>query len=527
MRGWPRRVPPPPRNCGGAEAYADSVATYLGLSVSRQANRLSNLTFWDSGRATVQQVFARHALQMVWDFCEANPFSDSSGSFWGQIGYITKVIGAAPTSKTSSTIIQQDAAENVPLVQGAVAATDPPYYDNIGYADLSDFFYVWLRRTLRDVHPDLFQTLLTPKARELVATPHRFGGDRNEARAFFETGLGRATANMCAGQAGGYPMTLFYAYKQAETEADDRGNGTTASTGWETMLSGLLESGFAITGTWPVRSELTTALKKNTNALASSIVLACRPRPADAPTVRRRDFAAALKGELPAAIRRLQAENIAPVDLAQAAIGPGMAVFSRYARVLEANGAAMGVRDALGEINRVLDETLAEAEGDLDADTRFCVTWFAQYGTNERPYGEAEVLFTATNTSSAGLERAGVIRSGGGRVRLKRRDELAADWHPAQDNRITDWECAQHLVRTMTTGGGAVEAARLAAAMEPARAARAHALAYRLYTVAERRGWSEEALAYNIFITSWPQIQTEMARLSDDGAQGELALEQE
>ena len=323
-------------------------------------------------------------------------------------------------------------------------------------------------------------------------------------------------------------MAVFYAYKQAETKADDGGNGATASTGWETMLSGIVNSGFAITGTWPVRTEsMGRILAKDTNALASSIVLACRPRADDAPAATRRDFAAALRRELPAAIRRLQAENVAPVDLAQAAIGPGMAVFSRYARVLEADGRPMKVRAALAEINRTLDETLAEAEGDMDADTRFCVAWFEQYGAAERAYGEAEVLLTAKNTSFKGLEEAGVITGGGGRVRLVRREELEPDWNPARDRRLVDWECAQHLVRAMTaeTGGGVTEAARLAHAMGPGRAENARALAYRLYTVSERKGWTEEALACNILVTSWPQIKDAAAALAAGGpAQAEMGV---
>ena len=461
---------------------------------------------------------------MVWDYAESNPFSDSGGSFITALDKEAMVVGASPMLVTKGSSIQQDVAVDICITGAPVITTDPPYYDNIGYADLSDFFYVWLRRSLGRIHPDLFRTLLTPKAAELVATPYRFGGDRNEARQFFETGLGKAVAHMRAAQAPDYPMALFYAYKQVETETGGSGNRTTTSTGWETMLSGIITNGFTITGTWPIRTESTgRILAKDTNALASSIVLACRPRADDAPSATRRDFAAALRRELPDAIRRLQAENIAPVDLAQAAIGPGMAVFSRYARVLEADGAPMKARAALAEINRVLDETLAEAEGDMDADTRFCVAWFEQYGAAERPYGEAEVLFTAKNTSFKGLEEAGVIAGGGGKVRLKRREELDPGWGPARDDRLVDWECAQHLVRAMTaeTGGGVAEAARLAHAMGPGRAENARALAYRLYTVSERKGWTEEALACNILVTSWPQIQ---AGAAGGPAQAELGV---
>ena len=514
----------------GAQAYADAVATYSGLGIGRASDYWSSNATWVNGGEFIRNTFARQAIPMVWDFAESNPFSSASGN-WADtaIGWITKAVETLPDGRNSgATSTQKNASEGAELLANTTVATDPPYYDNIGYADLSDFFYVWLRRSLGPIHPDLFKTLLTPKSAELVATPYRFGGDREEARQFFETGLGQATAHMHAAQAPDYPMTLFYAYKQAESRSDGGGNGTSASKGWETMLSGLVSNGFAITGTWPLRTERgARSIAMNTNALASSIVLACRPRPEDAPMTTRRDFTAALRRELPAAIQRLQAENIAPVDLAQAAIGPGMAVFSRYARVLEADGKPMPVRAALIEINRVLDETLAETEGQMDADTRFCVAWFEQYGTAERAYGEAEVLSTAKNTSFKGLEKTGVLTGGGGKVRLVRRDGLDPTWDPATDDRIADWKCVQHLVRAMTaeTGGGVAEAARLAAAMGPARAEKARALAYRLYTVSERRGWSGEALACNMLITSWPQIRTEMARLAAPGpAQSELTL---
>ena len=325
---------------------------------------------------------------------------------------------------------------------------------------------------------------------------------------------------MRTAQAPDYPMTMFYAYKQAETKTEGDRSGATASTGWETMLSGIVEGGFTITGTWPIRSELSNRpVARNANALASSILLACRPRAEDAPLAARRDFTIALRHELPPAIKRLQAENIAPVDLAQAAIGPGMAVFSRNARVLEASGKPVPVRDALAEINRVLDRTLAEAEGDLDPETRFCVAWFEQYGTAERPYGEAEVLFTAKNTSFDSLKKAGVVAGRDGRVRLKRRDELAPDWNPARDRRIVDWECAQHLVRALTaeTGGGIAEAARLVHGMGLERAEKARALAYRLYTLSERKGWSNEALACNILAISWPHIRLAAAERAAGG----------
>ena len=518
---------PLPDDGQSAQAYADAVATYLAFALDKLADRGSSLCTWFTERDSTRNTLARQALPMTWDFAEVNPLLAGTGSFLGASVWTAESLEGSSRSTLPGSVRQRDAGESSPCDSDAVYASDPPYYDNIAYADLSDFFYVWLRRTLGSIHPKLFKTLLTPKTGELVVAPYRFGGDRGQARRFFEAGLGRATAQMRSGQSSDYPMTMFYAYKQAETQTDATGNGSTASTGWETMLTGLVSNGFAITGTWPVRSELSNRMvASRANALASSIVLACRPRTDDASVATRRDFVGALKGELPAAIRRLQTENIAPVDLAQAAIGPGMAVFSRYSQVLEADGGAMPVRQALVEINRVLDETLAEAEGDLDADTRFCVAWFEQYGTSERAYGEAEVLFTAKNTSFAGLEKAGVLVGGGGKVRLKQREELEPHWEPATDDRIADWECVQHLVRAMTaeSGGGVAEAARLAAAMGSNRVENARAVAYRLYTVSERKGWTGEALAYNILVTSWPQIQAEIARQGSAPEQSQFDL---
>ena len=509
----------------GAQAYADALGTYLGFALSKATTRNCTLAIWEPGMNRLAGAFGRQAVPMQWSFAETNPFAGAGGDFAGTATSVSEVIDALLCSVPGSAR-QADAALGVSDAVRPVVSTDPPYYDNIGYADLSDFFYVWLRRSLSSIHPELFKTLLTPKASELIATPYRFDGNREKARRFFETGLGQAITNIRAAQAPDYPMTIFYAYKQAETRSDGNGSGTTSSTGWETMLAGIVKSGFSITGTWPVRSEATSALKKNVNALASSIVIACRPRMADALIVTRRDFTVALKRELPSAIRKLQNENIAPVDLAQAAIGPGMAVFSRYAGVLGADGAAMPVRQALIDINRVLDETLAEAEGELDEDSQFCVAWFEQYGTSERAYGEAEVLFTAKNTSFAGLEKAGVLVGGGGKVRLKQRDELDPVWDPATDDRIVDWECVQHLVRAMTaeTGGGVAEAAGLAAAMGSTRAENARGLAYRLYTVSERKGWTGEALVYNILVTSWPHIQAEIARQGSAPEQSQFDL---
>ena len=451
---------------------------------------------------------------MVWDFAEGNPIGHSSGAWEVFVSGIASAFTRCferVNGESRGSVVQADAGIQ-DLSTDKIVSTDPPYYDNVGYADLSDFFYVWLRRALRPAFPDLFTTLAVPKAEELVATPYRHGG-KEVAERFFLDGMKEAIGRLAERAHPIFPITIYYAFKQSEI----KGDGSTISTGWETFLDAVIRSGFAITGTWPMRTENASRLRgMSSNALASSIVLVCRRRSPDTPLTSRRDFLAALRSELPPALVDLQKSNIAPVDLAQAAIGPGMAIYTRYARVLEADGSPMPVRSALVEINRMLDETLARQEGDLDPDTRFCVAWYEQYGVGERAYGEAEVLFSAKNTSFEGLQRAGVIVGGKGKVRLRRRDELDPDWDPETDRRITDWEGAQHLTCSLTAerGGGVAEAARLVLGMGTERAEKARALAYRLYSLAERKRWADEAHAYNILVTSWPQIQTEAARLA-------------
>ena len=386
-------------------------------------------------------------------------------------------------------------------------STDPPYYDNIGYADLSDFFYVWLRRYLKAVFPDLFATLAVPKTEELVATPYRHGG-KEEAETFFLDGMKKAINHLAEQSHAAFPVTIYYAFKQSETTGD----GGTASTGWEVFLAAVIEAGFSITGTWPIRTELASRLTGiSTNALASSIVLVCRKRPADAALATRRQFVATLKAELPGALAHLQSGNIAPVDLAQAAIGPGMAVYTRYARVLDASGKPVSVREALALINRTLDETLAEQEGDFDTDSRWALAWFEQHGFEEGGYGAAETLSKAKNTSVGGLVQAGVLASKAGRVRLLKPEELPADWDPATDPRLTAWETVHQLVRALETGGETAAAGlvrRLGGVAETARE-----LAYRLYAVAERRSRAAEALSYNALVRSWPEVARLAQRL--------------
>ena len=507
----------------GAAAYAEAVSVYLAFAVDRVVDRHTSISTWDSSPSKLQlrNTFARQAIPMTWDFGEGNPFCMSSGTWLPSVEWVAKSVSTLPPWPHGEA--RQAEASTQGLSLDRVISTDPPYYDNIGYADLSDFFYVWLRCSLKPVFPELLATLVVPKTEELVATPYRHGG-RAAAETFFLDGMTAAMRRLAQQAHPGFPVTIYYAFKQSER----KGNAGISSTGWETFLDAVIGSGFAISGTWPMRTELgNRMIGRGTNALASSIVLVCRQRTADGEVASRRQFLGALRSELPGALADLQTSNIAPVDLAQAAIGPGMAVFTRYDQVLEADGSPMSVRSALGEINRMLDEMLARQEGDLDADTRFCVAWYEQYGMAERAYGEAEVLFNAKNTSFEGLRSAGVIAGGKGKVRIRGREELDLEWDPASDRRVSDWEGAQQLTRALTAeqGGGVAEAARLVLAMGGERAERARALAYRLYALADRKKWADEAYAYNVLVTSWPQIQAEAARLGAGArAQGDLAL---
>jgi len=396
-------------------------------------------------------------------------------------------------------VVQAD-AQSQRISDGSVVSTDPPYYDNIGYADLSDFFYVWLRRSLRPVFPDLFATLAVPKAEELVATPYRHGS-KEKAEQFFLDGMTQAMHRLASQAHPAYPVTIYYAFKQSETETVEG----TSSTGWETFLDAVIRAGFAITGTWPMRTELgNRMIGSGTNALASSIILVCRPRPPEAPTATRREFVSALKAELPPALAELQKANIAPVDLAQAAIGPGMAVYTRYAKVLDAEGRPVSVREALALINATLDEALAEQEGDFDADSRWALAWFEQHGFAEGEYGVAETLSKAKNTSVTGMVEAGIVASARGKVRLLRPEELPADWDPALDARLTAWETVHQLIRALEAGGEAAAASLVAKLGAKAEVARE--LAYRLYTLSERKKRAAEALSYNALVQSWPEI---------------------
>jgi putative DNA methylase len=511
----------------GNESYANAIATYLGFAIGKSADYWTALASWqpDAKNLRVGHLFTRQAVAMCWDFGESNPLGETTANFPDTVGYISRVVERLPAN--GSAMVQQLNAEALTTNPLGVFSTDPPYYDNVPYADLSDFFYVWLRRCLQTVYPQLLGTVLVPKAEELIAEPFRHGG-KERARLFFEHGMGRVFERMRAACDPRFPTTIYYAFKQAEDDGDSDDDveklaDSRASTGWETFLQGLADAGWQIDGTWPMRTELGNRMRSMaSNALASSIVLVCRVRQEDAIVASRRDFLAAMKRELPEALRNLQKGNIAPVDLAQAAIGPGMAVFSRYARVLEADGSPMSVRTALSLINQSLDEVLAEQEGEFDADTRWALAWFDQNGFNEGAYGVAETLCTAKNTSVAGMVEAGILAAKGGKVRLLKKEELDADWNPATDERLTVWEATHHLIRSLDSGE-AVAAALLKQLGAMAEVARD--LSYRLYTVCERRKWSQEAIGYNALVLSWPDLKRQADEQKDLGpAQGEMQL---
>ena len=481
-----------------ATAYAEGVGVYLALAVSKETVFLVTQARWRPGDGKSAPAFGRQALPMVWDYADLNPFAGAGGDFLGVIDGTEKTLRNLPPPvngyATQANATSQEVSHN------KLVSTDPPYYDNIGYADLSDFFYVWLRRSLEAVFPDLFATLVVPKAEELVATPYRHGG-KEEAERFFLNGMTLAMQRLAGQSHPGSPATIYYAFKQSETRNDIG----TASTGWETFLDAVIRAGFSVSGTWPVRTENTTRLVgMATNALASSIVLVCRPLAADAPTATRREFRDALKSGLPEALRKMQQGNIAPVDLAQAAIGPGMAIYTRYARVLDAGGKAVSVREALALINETLDEVLAEQEGDFDADTRWALVWFEQSGFGEGEYGVAETLSTAKNTSVAGMVEAGILTSGSGKVRLLAPAELPQDWDPEADSRRTVWETTHHLVRVHSQGGDTAAADIMANIGADAETARD--LAYRLYRICDLRKRPQEALGYNALVRSWGEI---------------------
>lgn len=479
--------------------YVDCLCTFISLALGKYTNKCSSFSRWQKSGSNVVGVFSRQALSMMWDYAETNPFSTAPSGWMKQVEWVASAVENLPPNTNTGEVYQANAVtihDNNPVI----VVTDPPYYDNIGYADLSDFFYVWHRPLLHKIYPELFAGILTPKEEEMVASPRFLNSGKR-----FEKLIGDALQSIRKHTTKEFPSCIFYAYKQEEENRGGR-----ASTGWETMLSAIVSTGFQIVGTWPIRTELQRRLRsQDSNALSTSVVLVCRLRPDDASVTTRRQFVEALRLELPIALTQMQLSNVAPVDLAQSAIGPGMAIFTRYSQVLDTSGNTMSVREALTLINQTMDEVLAEQEGDFDADTRWALSWFTQFGFGEKVFGDAETLAKAKNTSVSGMVEAGILESGAGKVRLLRPIELPGDWDPKKDKRFTIWEATHHMVRVLDQGEEAA-ADMMANIGSTAKAARE--LAYHLYHTCEQKNYSREAQDYNTLVQSWPEI----SRLAKD-----------
>lgn len=505
----------------GARAYGEAIAVYLAFALSKVIDANSALVSWRNTVEATRNTFARQAIPMVWDFTEANLFSNSCGN-WTDTGVI-RIFDALSQLRFVGkvNIAQHDATQSqINDTTQKIISTDPPYYDAVPYADLSDFFYTWLRLTLKSINPDICNTVLTPKSQEMVADPFRHGS-RKDANVFFEQGLTKVFTRANRLQTPDYPLTVYYALKQSEKDEDQ-----VSSTGWETILEGLIKSKFCIAGTWPLRTEKTGRMRSiDSNALASSIVLVCRPRATDAPKATRRQFLTELRRDLPNALKTLQQANIAPVDLAQASIGPGMEIYSKYAAILEADGTPLPIRTALQLINQTLDEFQSEQEGELDTDTRWAIAWYEQFQFGPGDYGIAETLSKAKNTSIQGLVSAGILQAKAGKVQLLKRSELPDNWNPTTDDRIPDWEATQHLIHALDQHGE-VGAAELLMKLRD-RAENYRDLAYRLYMLCDRKGWTQDAIAYNSLILSWPEMNrlvSQYASSQDQGQSTQTAL---
>jgi len=503
---------------GASHDYAKAICTYLGMAISRSADYWSTLTTW-MPRGTVGHVFASHVIPMTWDFPEANPFSDFHCSWVTNVDWIAKVVERTYPDIPPGVVNQAD-ARNADFHE-KVISTDPPYYDNVPYADISDYFYVWQRRALKSFYPEIYGSIQTPKTDELVADVQRWG---DEANTYFMNGMTDVMSRIARESSPYFPTTIYYAFKQSETN-----DIQTASRGWEAFLEAVISSGLQITGTWPIRTERGARSRaRDSNALASSIVLVCRRRKYNVPSISRRDFQRRLREEMPEALEAMiggseGASPIAPVDLAQAAIGPGMAIFSQYEAVLNQDGSRMTVHDALILINRAITEYLSPDSGSFDNDTQFCSAWFEQYGWSKGPFGEADVLARAKGTSVDGVVEAGVLESGGGKVRLLNWKEYPADWDPARDDRTPVWEALHHMIRRLNEDGESAAGELLARMPEKGEPLRQ--LAYHLYTLCERAGWAEDARAYNELIGAWHAIVTASHEVGHRGSQTELGLD--
>ncbi len=513
--GWEDDKVPLNKGGAGALAYSQAISVYLAFLIDKLADYHSTICLWNVSRDGICHTFTRQSISMSWNFTEGNPLSNSSGSTDSLLEYIYKCLLNIATDICSEA--KQQNAQSDCCLRQIMISTDPPYYDNIGYADLADYFYVWLRQSLRSVYPELFRTTLAPKVEELISASYRHENNENKAKEFFEDGMLQACRQLYQYASDKLPVTIYYAYKQSETK-EQVGQKVTSSSGWETMLSAIIKAGFAITGTWPISTELKSRPRGlESNALTSSIVLVCRKRSASAPTISRRRFITELSNELQPALKKLQSSQIAPVDLAQAAIGPGMAVYSKYSAVLEADGTPVSVRSALQLINQELDACLNEQSGQLDSASRFCVDIYSQYAFKELPFGEAEVLAKAKNISTDSLIKNGVIKAEKGKVCLV--DRSAMELKVSSND--CSWLICQKLAKALQEGG-IIQCAQIVATN--AKATNAKELAYRLYTIAERQGWNQDALAYNSLIMSWSQIsaKADSLRKQSEAEQGTM-----
>ena len=502
----------------GAAAYADAVSVYLAFAMNRVAMSGNSFVRWNPVGQKAQHIFGRQAIPMLWDYAETNPLGNATGAFSAAYKMVMNGLETLPGGTGQVNLAD---AQSVVLTDGAVLNTDPPYYDNIGYADLSDFFYCWMKPLLRRVYPELFGVLATPKSEELVATPYRHGG-KKAAESFFLNGMSKVITNIARQSSSDYPATIYYAFKQSEIAQEG-----ISSTGWATFLQAVIETGYAVVGTWPIRTEMRTRqVAMGTNALANSVVLVCRKREDSAEIISRAEFIGALKRELPSAIEELQKANISPADMPQSAIGPGMGIFSRCKAVLEADDSPMTVKTALQLINRELDEYLGGIEGEFDADTRFAITWFEQNGLAAGDYGTANSIATARGISVDSVKHAGIVESAAGKVRILKRDEIDSDWDPTADTHLTVWECCQHLIRELEQGGE-LAAALLLRKIGPAHADAAKDLAYCLYDIcANKRRNAGEAASYNGLIAVWSELTRQAAAIHDTRGdlQGSLEL---
>ena len=485
----------------GATAYGDALAVYLGFAVDKLSNYCSTLNTYANSGGFIVQVFGRQCIPMKWDYAEAHPLGNATGCFVSMIDWVYKSLVLMPASHIG--FASQADAQTQKISTNRIVSTDPPYYDNIGYADLSDYFYVWMRRSLRDIFPDLFATIAVPKAEELVATPYRHGS-KEKAEQFFLDGMTDAMCHLAEQAHPAFPVSIYYAFKSSDTN-----DGKTSNTGWETFLEAVLRAGFTIAGTWPMHTEREQGLKTGDNVLSSSIVLVCRKRDADAAEISRRDFSQELKRTMPDALADMMGKEglsspIAPVDLAQAAIGPGMEIFSKYKAVLKADGSHMSVHEAMIEINREITNYLNPDASGFDASTLFCNDWFQQYGWNEGPFGTADTLARAKGTSVANIQAAGVITAVGGKVQLLTWQEYPENYDPATDKNRPTWEACHHMIRVLNNQGE--QAAGELLARMPDEAENIRQLAYYLYTLCERKGNAEDARYYNELMTSWHAI---------------------